>query len=214
MRRILSVAQLIVSNEAPLSMMSDANPPTSEQRCLYCVRRADAARDLRRGGSRGKQLGARERSILLHAGRPAWRFAAPRSGGFALLIEDGTASEQTAMRAAAARMMRAGLVTVSQPRPEEARNWIRGRYEDGSRPSPDPLYRRLRLSRFCWRTLLGDEIIKSYPLALGVAGSRTRIRWDGRLDEALARANAACCCRASGGELELIRASLGPGGHF
>lgn len=178
--------------------------------CPYCLDRENDARALRGTGTRGKQLGALERRILADSGAPerrievlhddseTVRLADDPTGGFPLLVESGGIPQQTAMRAAAARLQKAGLVTLLRPTVAEARRWIDSRYSLETRPDPDPLQRRLRLSRFSWRTLLGDEIVNGYPRALRDADSRARIRWDRRLDEALERARARCICATGG----------------
>jgi hypothetical protein len=150
---------------------------------------------LRGSGGRGKQLGAHERRILQAAGPPGFRLGQVRFGGQPVLPPDvASRSSQTAARAAAARLSRAGLIVLSRPTAQEARAWIAGRYREDEE-MPDDLLRRLRLSRFAWRTLLGNAIVSRYPTAFDGQPQGTRLRWDKRLDQALAAANDDCLCR-------------------
>jgi hypothetical protein len=85
----------------------------------------------------------------------------------------------------------AGLVSLLVPTTGEAEVWI---YSQLGRDWPDvaEVRRRLLLGSFSWRTLLGDEIARTYTKVFGRAGSTTRLRWDERLDRAHAVADERC----------------------
>lgn len=172
--------------------------------CPFCVQRAKDAEALRHEGGRGKQLGAWEREILRRSGQSDGRGEhGSRTMGLPLLSEifperdlqltwsDAQSPSKPVVRAAAARLEHAGLVTLLLPTRQEADRWLDtyiGRDWD-ARPE---VRRRLLLTNFSWRTLLGEELVSRYPTALRRPASSSRIRWDTRLDEALAAATERC----------------------
>ena len=170
--------------------------------CPFCRQRKEDVSRLR-GVARGKQLGFWEREILRRSGPSARRGErSERSGGLPLLSElfperDFRASWQAqaspskpVLRAAALRLERTGLVSLLNPSREEAERWIETYIGRDWEPH-DEVRRRMLLTSFSWRSLLGDELIARYPLAFG-QGSTSRIRWDGRLEEARLAADEAC----------------------
>lgn len=172
--------------------------------CAFCERRAKDVLALRREGGRGKQLGAWEREILRRSGPCDARVVSRvRPAGLPLLREafperdlneawdDGSSPSQSVLRAAGARLEGAGLVSLLAPNAAEAEVWIYGAL-GRDWPEEGTIRRRLLLGSFSWRTLLGDEIARTYAKVFGRAGSTLRMRWDDRLDRAHAVADQRC----------------------
>jgi hypothetical protein len=189
--------------------MFEQHPPNSvSSACRFCIQRALDAAALRREDRRGKQLGRWEREILRRSGpsraRLPTRGERERLGGLPLLREVfpernldrddweivGSPS-QPVLRAAGARLEHAGLISLLAPTAGEAGLWIEQAIGRDWEEAP-AVRRRLLLGSSSWRTLLGDEIVTAYAPVFGRAGSTLRIRWDGRLDEALALADSRC----------------------
>ena len=160
--------------------------------CRFCSQRARDVAALRRDGQRGKQLGIWEREILRRSGASQSRSGVHRMGGLPLLSElfperefredwqSDRSPSKPVLRAAAARLERAGLVSLLVPTRLEADRWLEvhiGR----SWEHHEEIRRRLLLTNFSWRSLLGDQLIAAYPAALGRSASSSRIRWDSRL---------------------------------
>jgi len=176
--------------------------PTTRD-CPFCVQRASDVQALRREGARGKQLGAWEREILRRSGASELRLRPDRPGGVPLLREvfperdlraewiSPRSPSQPVLRAAGARLEQAGLVSLLAPRADDPRRWIDGQI-GRDWEHDEAVRRRLALTNFSWRTLLGDEILDAYQAALRRPRSASRIRWDRRLDEAHARADERC----------------------
>jgi hypothetical protein len=189
--------------------------------CPSCALRAQDVRRLRGAGGRGKQLGSIEREILRRAGASELRTRPreQRSGGLPLLREvfgpeplrkswdTGPHPSQPVVRAAAARLQAAGLVSLLQATRREAADWV-AQMVGKEWPDENAVRRRLLLTNFCWRTLLGDALVQTYGAALQRAGSQSRLRWDHRLDDAHAFADRRCAHEHSEQAISEVKALL------
>lgn len=99
---------------------------------------------------------------------------------------------QPVIRAAAARLEAAGLVSLLAPTAREATLWIDEQVVDLDDEQERLLRRRLLQTSFSWRTLLGDELVAAYTAVFGRPASESRMRWDTRLDAAHVRADQRC----------------------
>jgi hypothetical protein len=124
----------------------------------------------------GRRLFPLDRRILLGAAD------ASATDGHAAVPTSPANSDRVMLRRSIAKLQRFGLLDYRT-------SWLKAGERHGSQMQIEGLPEH-GWSRLVRRTVLGDEVVRLYARELYALGSR--IRWDGRLYEAIGTAHAAC----------------------